>query len=71
MNAIELQNLKTTLTEGAHGIGRAIAERLLTSEERVSLWAVVAAALIAWPRSEDCSFNTAVVLDLSAESTTY
>ena len=45
MNQIDLQNRSAIVTGGARGIGRAIAERLLASGARVSLWDVDAAAL--------------------------
>jgi NAD(P)-dependent dehydrogenase (short-subunit alcohol dehydrogenase family) len=45
MNQIDLQNRIAIVTGGARGIGRSIAERLLASGARVSLWDVDAAAL--------------------------
>lgn len=45
MNQIDLQNRIAIITGGARGIGRAIAERLLATGARVSLWDVDAAAL--------------------------
>jgi NAD(P)-dependent dehydrogenase (short-subunit alcohol dehydrogenase family) len=45
MNQIDLNNRNAIVTGGARGIGRAIAERLLASGARVSLWDVDAAAL--------------------------
>jgi 3-oxoacyl-[acyl-carrier protein] reductase len=45
MNRIDLNNRAAIVTGGARGIGRAIAERLLASGARVSLWDVDAAAL--------------------------
>jgi NAD(P)-dependent dehydrogenase (short-subunit alcohol dehydrogenase family) len=45
MNQIDLQNRCAIVTGGARGIGRSIAERLLASGARVSLWDVDAAAL--------------------------
>ena len=45
MNQIDLDNRNAIITGGARGIGRAIAERLLASGARVSLWDVDAAAL--------------------------
>lgn len=45
MNQIDLQNRCASVTGGARGIGRSIAERLLASGARVSLWDVDAAAL--------------------------
>jgi len=45
MNQIDLNNRNAIVTGGARGIGRAIAERLLASGARVSLWDVDATAL--------------------------
>ncbi len=45
MNQIDLNNRNAIVTGGARGIGLAIAERLLASGARVSLWDVDAAAL--------------------------
>ncbi|MCB1209105.1 MAG: SDR family oxidoreductase [Verrucomicrobiales bacterium] len=45
MNQIDLQNRCAIVTGGARGIGRSIAERLLASGAKVSLWDVDAAAL--------------------------
>jgi len=45
MNRIDLQNRTAIVTGGARGIGRAIAERLLDSGAKVSLWDVDPAAL--------------------------
>ena len=45
MNQIDLQNRIAIVTGGARGIGRAIAERLVASGARVSLWDVDTAAL--------------------------
>jgi 2-dehydro-3-deoxy-L-rhamnonate dehydrogenase (NAD+) len=45
MNTIDLQGRRAVITGGARGIGYAIAERLLGSGARVSLWDVDATAL--------------------------
>ena len=45
MNKIDLTHRSAIVTGGARGIGRAIAERLLASGARVSLWDVDATAL--------------------------
>ena len=45
MNQIDLHNRCAIVTGGARGIGRSIAERLLASGAKVSLWDVDAAAL--------------------------
>ena len=75
MNRIDLQNRTAVVTGGARGIGRgigrAIAERLLDSGAKVSLWDVDPAALVVGLCSEDCSFTTAAVFDLSGGRATY
>ena len=45
MNQIDLKNRIAIITGGARGIGRAIAERLLASGAKISLWDVDSAAL--------------------------
>ncbi len=51
MNQIDLRGRSATVTGAARGIGHAIAERLLASGSRVSLWDRDAAALDAAARS--------------------
>jgi len=67
MNRIDLQNRTAVVTGGARGNGRAIAERLLDSGTKVSLWDVDPAALVA----RLCSFTTVAVFDLSGGRATY
>jgi len=71
MNRIDLQNRTAVVTGGARGNGRAIAERLLDSGTKISLWDVDPAALVARLCSEDCSFTTVAVFDLSGGRATY
>ncbi len=59
MNQIDLANRTAIVTGGARGIGRAIAERLLASGARVSLWDVDAAALA--QASSEIGAHTAAV----------
>ncbi len=53
MNQIDLNDRAAIVTGGARGIGRAIAERLLASGAKVSLWDVDAAALATAARRTD------------------
>ncbi|MEQ1862617.1 MAG: SDR family NAD(P)-dependent oxidoreductase [Chthoniobacteraceae bacterium] len=59
MNQIDLNNRNAIVTGGARGIGRAIAERLLASGARVSLWDVDAAALA--QAAAEMEVHTAIV----------
>ena len=72
MNAIDLTGRTAIVTGGARGIGYACAIRLLISgatgrfvePEEI-------AALVAWFSSEECSFSTGAVFDISGGRATY
>ena len=53
MNQIDLNGRAAIVTGGARGIGRAIAERLLASGAKVSLWDVNAESLESAARDLD------------------
>lgn len=71
MNQIDLQNKRAIVTGGARGIGYAIANRLLQSGAKVSLWDVDTAALseAAGKLSAHGEVHTAVV-DVTSETST-
>jgi 3-oxoacyl-[acyl-carrier protein] reductase len=70
MNQIDLAGRRAVVTGGAQGIGRAIAERLLASGARVSLWDRDAALVAATARELQATdrVHTAVVDMVRAEA---
>ena len=72
MNKIDLKDKEAVVTGGVQGFGLAIVEKLLESYAEVIIWDVEElASMIAWMVSEENSFITASVFDLSGGRITY
>jgi NAD(P)-dependent dehydrogenase (short-subunit alcohol dehydrogenase family) len=72
MHVYDLRGREAIVIGGARGLGYAIAERMLQSGGSVSLWDVEEiAALVCWLATEECSFSTGAVFDISGGRATY
>ena len=72
MNKIDLKDKEAVVTGGVQGFGLAIVEKLLESYAELIIWDVEElASIIAWMISEENSFTTKDVFDLSGQRTTY
>ncbi len=72
MNKIDLKDKEAVVTGGVQGFGLAIVEKLLESYAEVIIWDVEElTSMIAWMISEENSFTTKAVFDLSGRRTAY